>query len=76
MKITAEVLDKINTLQARLKLASELNFSETWIRSLLANNKDNGPLTTSAALRVIREETGLNDAEILEEEKVSEGLGR
>lgn len=52
-----------------LKVAIALNFSEQWIVRLIKDNKDNGPLTTVAALRTLQEETGLSQEDILEEEK-------
>jgi hypothetical protein len=73
MKITLNTLQLINSSGIRLKLALALGFSETWIRSLIADNKENGPLTTAKALQVIREETGLDDSQILEEDAVKEG---
>lgn len=72
MKITETVLQAINKADIRLKLALGLSFSETWIRSLIADNKDNGPLTTAKALQVIREETGFTDSQILEESTIEE----
>jgi hypothetical protein len=67
MKLTQNALQMINASRTRLKLALALGFSETWIRSLIEDNKENGPLTTAKALQVIAEETGLTQAEILEE---------
>lgn len=55
---------------SRLKLAIKLGFGEAWIKAVIKENKDNGPLTTMAAMQVIREETGLMDSEILEAEPV------
>lgn len=48
-----------------LAIGIALNFGERWITILLNANKENGPLTTAAALEVIRKETGLGDQEIL-----------
>jgi hypothetical protein len=67
MKITEKAIALINTQQTRLRLALALGFSETWVRGLIHKNKDNGPLTTASALKVIREETGMGDSEILED---------
>lgn len=67
MKLTQNILQLINTSETRLKLALALGFSETWIRSLIADNKENGPLTTAKALQVIGEETGLDQSAILED---------
>lgn len=47
-------------------MALALGFTETWVRGLLAKNKENGPLTTIAAIKVIQQETGLTQSEILE----------
>lgn len=66
MKLTKAVIKKLDTTR-RLKLAIALGFSEQWINRLVDTNKNNGPLTTIKALQLIREETGLTDAEILEE---------
>lgn len=66
MKLTERAISEINQ-ETKLKLAIALGFTEYWVGKLLEANKDNGPLTTMAALKVIREETGLLDAAILEE---------
>jgi hypothetical protein len=51
----------------RLKLALALGFSEQWVVRLIEDNKENGPLTTIQALGTIKKETGLSEADILEE---------
>jgi len=56
------ITDKRKTL---LALALALDISEQWMRRVVENNKSNGPLTTVTALGIIRQETGLNDSEIL-----------
>lgn len=66
MKITDTALSLL-TGETRLKLAMKLGFTEQWVIRIIDANKANGPLTTAAALKVIREETGLKDSEILEE---------
>lgn len=66
MKLTTKTIDALSR-PIRLRLALELRFSEQWINSLVEVNKDNGPLTTARALQVIREETKLEDSEILED---------
>lgn len=71
MKLRKTALNKIKDSAIRLKLAGALKCTEQWVIKLIAANKRNGPLTTAAALGVIREETGLTDSEILEEEKDS-----
>lgn len=71
MKLSKKALKGIKNRPSRLKLALGMGFSEQWINQVIGANKQNGPLTTAKALQVIREETGLTDAEILEEEKIS-----
>lgn len=66
MKLSKKAIKKI-TRETRQKLAIALGFSEYWVGRLVAKNKKHGPLTTPSALSVIREATGLNDDEILEE---------
>lgn len=68
MKLTNEIITKLlASRDFRLALASALGFTEIWIDRLIDKNKSNGPLTTAKSLQVIRKETGLVDAEILEE---------
>jgi len=75
MKLRQKILTNLAADRPfRLKVAVALDFSEQWIDRLIDANKDNGPLTTAKALQIIREELGLTDFEILEEdstEKVS-----
>jgi hypothetical protein len=71
MILTRKAIEKINVTRIRLSLALALGFTEQWIIKLLDANKENGPLTTAKALQVIREETGLTDSEILEEEPLA-----
>lgn len=71
MKLTRKAIKGIKEQGTRLKLALALGFSEQWIIKVIDANKSNGPLTTALALKVIREETGLTDSEILEEEKAT-----
>lgn len=66
MKLTNQAITAISERQIVLRLALTLGFSERWILRVIGKNKKNGPLTTASALQVIREETGLLDAEILE----------
>ena len=68
MNLTKKALRAIDKPQIRLKLALGLSVTETWIRSLIADNRHNGLLTTAKALQVIRQETGMKDSEILESE--------
>jgi hypothetical protein len=69
MKLSNTAIEQISERKVLLQIALALKFSEQWMRRVIENNKDNGPLTTAKALQTIREETGLSDADILEEEK-------
>jgi len=69
MKLSNQAVEKLRAnRESRLRLCSALGFTEVWIDRLIAKNKVNGPLTTVSALGVIREETSLEDSEILENE--------
>jgi hypothetical protein len=66
MKLTLKAISELKrNKRARARLQLELNKSEYTINKYIHDNDDN--LTKAAALRVIREETGLSDSEILEE---------
>jgi len=66
MKLTKQALTAINTPRIRRRLMEALDdVAESTIYRYISNNDDN--LTKAAALKVIREETGLTDQEILEE---------
>jgi hypothetical protein len=68
MKLTKLALTEINTPAIRRKLMEVLgDVAESTIYRYI--NKNDDTLTKAAALKVIREETGLSDAEILEEEE-------
>lgn len=67
MKLSNIALERISERKILLALALSLDFTEQWMRRVIENNKENGPLTTARALQTIKEETGLTDAEILEE---------
>lgn len=72
MKLKQTIIDMlIANRSLRLSVALGLGFGEVWTDRLIAANKDNGPLTTAKSLQVIKQETGLVDSEILEEEKVT-----
>ena len=66
MKLTKIALEAINTLPTRMKIALALGKSEPSVRRYIIDNDDN--LTKAAALEVIKAETGLVEAEILEAE--------
>ena len=71
MKLTESLTSFLGNVKSkearaiRTRIALALNFTETWIGLCIKQNKSNGPLTTAAALEVIRRETGLGDEEIL-----------
>jgi hypothetical protein len=64
MKLKIEVLQAINTPQTRRRLMDALRVTEFTIARYIQKNSDN--LTKAAAMQVIREVTGLTDAEMLE----------
>lgn len=69
MKLSNQVIEKLKASRdSRLRLCSTLGFTEVWIDKLIDKNKVNGPLTTVSAIGVIKEETSLEDSEILENE--------
>lgn len=66
MKLTTKAIESMDKATI-LALALALDFRETWVKRLVDQNKDNGPLTTAKALQVIKENTGLADTDLLEE---------
>lgn len=70
MKLSNAAISALSNRKIMLALALGLDFSEQWMRVIIKDNKDNGPLTTAKALQVIKEETGLTDEEILEQEQI------
>jgi hypothetical protein len=71
MKLSKKAIKFLkNDRMLMLKVALALDFSEQWILVLIKRNGNNGPLTTIKAVQTIQEETGLNQAEILEDESV------
>lgn len=64
MKLKKEILNAINTPQTRHLLMDTLGVTEFTIARYIQKNSDN--LTKAAAMQVIRQITGLADAEILE----------
>lgn len=70
MRLTKTALEAINTPACRRLLMAVLgDVAESTIYRYIAANDDN--LTKAAAMKVIREVTGLTDAEILEEDTVA-----
>jgi hypothetical protein len=70
MKLTKKAAKQISNKTIRTKLALALETTDQSIRNYIKANKNNGPLTTFTALKVIKAETDLKDAEILEGEPV------
>lgn len=68
MRLSQKAIEAINNRATILKLALQLDFTELWVNRLIAANKDDAALTNASALKVIREETGLTDSEILQQE--------
>jgi hypothetical protein len=66
MKLSKKAIKKIDR-KTRQKLAIALGFSEYWVGRLVTKNKNNGPLVTPPALLVLRQETKLDDKDLLEE---------
>lgn len=76
MKLTQKALDAINNRAVILALALGLDFSELWVNKLIEANKENSALTTALALSIIKKETGLTEADILEAEPINEASGK
>lgn len=70
MILKPEIKERIlNDGKLSLALAACLGFTQTWIRELAHANKDNGPLTTVAAVAVLKQDAGtFDDSEVLEKE--------
>lgn len=74
MKLSKSVAKRLGAEKSkntRTRLALELNFTERWVLKLIQENKPNGPLTTMAALNVIKADTGMEIHEILEAKPIS-----
>lgn len=69
MKIKQAVLDKINNVACRMRIATQLGIGEPAIAAAINRNTDNGSLTKIKALKIIAVETGLDVEEILETER-------
>jgi|GEM_PF-6906837 len=68
MKLSKRAIKLLKNRVVMLKVAIALNFSEQWILVLIKRNGSNGPLTTMKAIQTIQAETGLTQAEILEDD--------
>lgn len=70
MKIKKNILKKISEHKGlRARLCGEMDKSYFTVNRWINDNDDN--LTKASALKIIREELGLTDAQILEEVKVA-----
>lgn len=64
MKLSDKAIEKIRAnKRLRNRLALDLDISPSTLNRWIADNDDN--LTKAAAMRIIREETGLKDNQIL-----------
>lgn len=66
MKLSIEAI-KALTVRTRNRLALELDCSIPTIDRWIKANEPNGDLTKASAVKIIAEETGLDDSQILEE---------
>lgn len=73
MKLKNTVIQRIlDSSSLSLAIAMELGFTQDWVRKLAKKMRDekdciNGPLTTAAALGVIKKDMGiLDDSEVLD----------
>lgn len=72
MKISKKVIKIIkNDLELRREIGYVLKFGDLWMSRLARDNKENGPLTTKAAIDVIKAFTGLSERTILERKVVA-----
>jgi len=67
MRLTDRIIGMIKEPAIRRKLADALDCTDQSIVNYIKKNEANGELTKAAALRVIAEETGLSNDEILED---------
>lgn len=68
MKLTQKALSKIKDPKVRARLVIALGVTDQSIMNYIKSNSDE--LTKAAALKVIREETGMDDSQILIEEQI------
>lgn len=65
MRLSQKALDLVKEQNLRQKIALALGLTDRTMWRYIQNNDDN--LTKAASLKLIRQETGLSDDEILEE---------
>ena len=70
MKLTQKAIDKIlESKNTRASLCDEFNCSYHTMQRWVRDNKNNGELTTFAALKIILEHTRMKQEQILEREE-------
>lgn len=67
MRLSALALQKINNTPTRLRLALKIGCTERWISIMIKENPNDSDFTKAGIVQVIREETGLDDSQILED---------
>ncbi len=70
MRLTKDIIKIVrdrDKLRIRNRLAFELDYSQQSIENWLEENADDGKLTTAKALKIICEETGMTQDQILME---------
>jgi len=67
MILKENIYDLINTQRIRLLIAIEQNVGEQTVKSWIANRSEQ--LTLASVLKVIKEQTGLTESELLEDKK-------
>lgn len=70
LSYTAILILKGSSSEFKQRLADALGVHEKTIYRYIADNEENGMLTTASALRLIRNESGLDDDQLLDESKV------
>ena len=70
MRLTQTALNKI-TVKTRVLIALALDLSEQTVNRYLTQNREDGPITRVTALKIIQEETGLTQDQILTESKAT-----
>jgi len=71
MKLSHKAI-KALTVRARNRVALALDCSVQSVDRWIKENESNGNMTKAQVLQIISEETGLEDSQILEEEKVEQ----
>jgi hypothetical protein len=67
MRLSTTAIKAIDHLETRLNLALHFKVTERRVSQMIKDNRKDGQLTTAAALKKLRELTGLDDSQLLEE---------